>query len=176
LQFEGREPRSRPFSFREAREEFRDGQPGDRIAQIGSHGRQRLEDEPPLAEPRVRHAQPGLVEDVVPREDEIDVERAGRVRPRPRAPVRALDGVQRVEDFARAERAVADAGGVEERRIGRGSRSLSRSLDQGREAEAGEKRGYVGSRRADGGRAIAEAAAEGEGDGTGGRRRRRRRV
>jgi hypothetical protein len=66
-----------------------------RVAHIGGNFTQRLEDEQPFAEGSVGHSQPGLVDDLIAIENQIEIQRPGRTRIRALAAGLALDRVER---------------------------------------------------------------------------------
>src|SRR5689334_17021850 len=55
-------------------EQLSDGLPRHRIDHVGRDRRQRLEDEPPLAQSRMRNVDAGLVDHSVARENQVEVE------------------------------------------------------------------------------------------------------
>ena len=88
--------------------------PRHRIHQVRRNLRERLEHEAPLAKPRMRHEQAGLVDDRDP-PNRIRSRSSVRAAPGngPLAAALALDRQQRVEQRPRAQRRLADGGGVE---------------------------------------------------------------
>ena len=78
--------------------------PCHRIAQLGRDLRERLQHETPLAEPRMRHDQSRLVNDLLAKQDQIQIERPRRVRIRALPPPLALDREQGVQQRPRRQR------------------------------------------------------------------------
>jgi hypothetical protein len=79
---------------------------------------ERLEDEPPLCEPRVRNREPRLVDHLVSVEEEIEVDRPRAVsRPGPLAPEPALDGEKASQELERSVDRLDRTGRVQEARL-----------------------------------------------------------
>ena len=121
------------------REQLADGLPADRIPQVRCDFRQRLEHEAPLAESRMRHDQPGLVDHGLPKQDQIQIERPRRVRGRPLPPTLALDPEQGVQQRPRRQRRLPDGGGVQIQRLRPGDAGGDRVVVGG-DGELAEKR------------------------------------
>ena len=79
---------------------FPDSQAGHRVAQVGRDFTKRFEHEPPLAKPRMGYCEPRLFHNLLPYENQIEIERPRSVRVRSGSPGVRLDRVQRVEQFA----------------------------------------------------------------------------
>jgi hypothetical protein len=92
-------------------------QPRDRIDQARRYRGKRLEDEPALAESRMRNDQAGLVDDGVTEQYQIQIERSRRVDEGTRAAARALDREQLVENLARRPRRLPHRRGIQEERL-----------------------------------------------------------
>jgi len=90
---------------------------GDGIAKIGRDLRERFQYEPPFAKSRVRNDESGLVDHQISEQNQIEVERAGRVRMWTLAAARVLDRHQGIEHLPRRERRLADRRRVEEGRL-----------------------------------------------------------
>ena len=84
------------------------------IDPVGGNLGQRLQHEAAPAEARVRHDEAGLVDDLHPEENQIEVERARRVGIRALAAELPLGLEQRVEQGPGGECGVADGGGVQD--------------------------------------------------------------
>src|SRR5262245_35359660 len=125
---------------------------------------QRLEDEGPLAESRVRHDESGLVDDLATVEDQIEVERARRVPVGTLPPEALLDREESVQQGARRQRRGADDGRVQVPGLWRGSADR-RSVVKGRGPNAAEERAELSDGARERRCAVAEIAAEGDGDG-----------
>ena len=82
-------------------EQLVDRSPRHRVDPIRGDFGERFQHEAPLAEARVRHDEPWLVEDVHPVENQIQVERPRRIRIGALAPELPLGLEQRLEERAR---------------------------------------------------------------------------
>jgi len=101
----------------QVQEQIGDRSPADRIDESGRDLGERLEHESPLAEARMRNGQAGLVQHGIPEENQIEVERARRVRVRPLTASRLLGRQQRLEQRSRRHRRLADRGRIQEQRL-----------------------------------------------------------
>ena len=76
-------PASRDSSRSKARSSSDTRQSADRVAQVRRQLRQRTEHEEALAKSRMRHLQPGLVDDLVAEQHQIEIQGSRRARRRP---------------------------------------------------------------------------------------------
>src|SRR5436190_2078520 len=122
---------------------------------------ERLEDEAPLVEKRVRDGEPGLVDHLVAVEEEVEVERPRAVLAGdPDAAEALLDGEQAVEELARGQRRLELEGAVEEGRLSADADRLR--LAEGRDGKDVDSllRGEDADGRAQRALAVAEVRAE----------------
>jgi hypothetical protein len=88
-------------------------------SEVGIQLVERLEGEPSLGQTRVGNGQAGLVDDLVPVEEKIEVDRAGTEAgaDAPDSPQLALDGEQALEELSRRQLRLQLDGAVQERRL-----------------------------------------------------------
>src|SRR5262249_2692300 len=123
---------------------------------------ERLQHEPALAEPRVRDDQAGFLNHPIAEQDQIQVERARRVRRRPLPPALLLDPEERVEELARRQLGKTDRRGVEIHRLRSDDAERHRRVIA-RDSEMPEQAAKAGHRVIEVRDAVAEIAAEGNG-------------
>ena len=124
---------------------------------------ERFQHEPPAAESRVRHHEARLVEDLIPKQHEIEIERARGARSRPLASALLLDREQRLEQITRAERRLADGNGIQEPRLL--TRDIDRiGLDVAGDPDVAENRSEAGRGIVEMRAAVPKIAAERDGD------------
>jgi len=102
---------------RELVEQFRNRLPRGGIAQVRGDFSQWFQHESPLPEPRVRHAQPRLVDNLIAKQHQIEIERPGRARERALASPLGLDCEQGIQHASRRQLGFTDHRRVEERRL-----------------------------------------------------------
>ena len=133
--------------------------PADRIPQIRRNRGERFQNEPPLAEARMRHGQARLVQHGVAQQNQIEIQRARRVHVRPRAAALQLERLQRLQNCPSRERRVADKRGIQVHRLRAGDAHGDRVVVPGN-VDVGEE----GTKLRDGvvevGAPIADVAAE----------------
>src|SRR5439155_9328224 len=105
-------PRRRDLS-----QQVSNSQTRHRIDELRRDFRERTEHERALAESWMRHREAGLVDDAIPIQNEIEIERPRRAGERPLAAALALDRLQRFEELARGQAGLADDRAVQERRL-----------------------------------------------------------
>jgi hypothetical protein len=115
----------------ELREQFRHRLSCRRVAQPRGDRRERLQDETPLAETRVRNDEAGLVDDQIAEQHEVQIERTRGTLKRPFAASRALDGLQGTKQVARGQPSASNRCGVQER--GSGSVDWRRLVERRRD-------------------------------------------
>ena len=86
--------------------------------EVGVELGERLEREPPLVQPRMRHVQTGSVDRLVAVEEEVEVDRArAEARARPLPTEGLLDGKHPVQELAWRKRRLELGRGVQEARL-----------------------------------------------------------
>ena len=102
---------------RSAFEEFGYRLPGDRILHVRGNFGERLEHESPLAEARVRHDQPGLVDGGITEEHEVEIQAARCIQVGTLATPLVFDGQQRFEELVCRHRRLPYCCGIQEQRL-----------------------------------------------------------
>src|SRR5207237_2564652 len=138
----------------------------DGIDQVGRNRGERLQDEYALAETRMRHSKPRLVDDLIACENEVEIECPRRIRARARATVALFDSEKRVEQLARRARRAADARGVQIEGIVFQARADRRRFDQERQREFRKDAADLVSRGENGLASVSKIASEGDRDRT----------
>ena len=98
-------------------------------------------------------------------QDQVDVERARRLRERTLAPCLPLDGQEVPQELDRCRRGAADRGGVQVGRLP--AATLGLGFEEGRDDERVEHGAQAAGRERKVGRAVTEVAAEGDRDSPG---------
>ena len=102
---------------RELGDQFRNRLPRDGIAQARGDFSQWFQHESPPPESRVRHGQPRLVDNLIAKQHQIEIERPRRASKRALASPLGLDCQQGIQHASRRQLRFADHRRVEERRL-----------------------------------------------------------